>query len=233
MADLLSVASFIVCAIFIFYFLHKFGLSGLFVYSVIIVIASNIQVLKVAKYSFFDVPVPLGTVLFSTMFAVDNIINEHFGLEQAKKCVYLGFAGYLFFAIIMLLADWHPVVNETSCANMYNEIHSLFSPSMVFFISSISAFLVGQLCDVYVFDYLKKKIKNLSIRSGLTMMLSTFVDNFVFSVLGWKILSSMQIPWHDIFYTYILGSTLFRFVIAIICVPLVKLSGRFVKKVES
>lgn len=229
MSDLYSLITFIVCAITIFFMLYRFGIHGLFAYSVVVVIAANIQVLKVAEYSFFNTPVPLGTVIFSTMFAVDNIINEHYGLEKAKQCVFIGFASYLFFAVIMLLADWHPEVKNTQCANMHQAIHDLFSPSFVFFVSSITAYLAGQLLDVYVFDFLKKKIKNLSLRSGITMMLSTFMDNLVFSILAWKVLSSIYIPWSDIIHTYILGSTLFRFVIAICCIPLVKLSYRFVR----
>lgn len=230
-ADLYSIATFLVCAISIFSLLYAFGINGLFAYSIVIAIASNIQVLKVAQYSFFSSPVPLGTVTFATMFAVDNIINEHYGAKCARRCILIGFASYLLFSVLMLLADWHPFVSSTDCANMYNEIHSLFSPSFSFFVASLTAYLAGQFLDVHLFTMLKKRWneKFLSIRSCITMIVSTFVDNAVFSIIAWKLLATIYIPWSDIFYTYICGSSFFRFFIAICCVPLVKLSYVFLR----
>lgn len=235
LSDFFSLLTLIFSAVSILAMLRYFGKEGLFIYSIIVVIGANIQVLRVAQYSFFSSPIPLGTVLFSTMFAVDNILNEHFGKETAKKCVYLGFVGYLAFSVMMLLADWHPFVTETSCANFPDAIHIIFSPSIVFFISSISAYLVGQLCDVYVYSYFKEKFleKNISFRSAVTMIISTFVDNFVFSILAWKILSSIFIPWEEILKSYILNTSIFRIFLVLLCVPIVHFSKHFLPKKAS
>lgn len=222
----------IVCAIIsIIFLLRVFGVSGLFVYSVVVVIASNIQVLKVTKYSFFDDPVPLGTVLFSSMFAVDNIVTELFGQKTAKKMVYMTFASYLVFSVFMILSDWHPSFVDTSCVNYPDEIHKLFSPSFVFFVSSICAYVVGQLCDIHIYSWVKKKFlsKKVFVFSSISMVASTFIDNFVFSILAWKILSDFNISWSDFFSVYILNTSVFRILIVVVFVPLVHFSKMFAK----
>lgn len=234
-SDFFSLLTIIFSTVSILAMLKYFGKDGLFVYSIIVVIGANVQVLKVTQYSFFSSPVPLGTVLFSTLFAVDNILNEHFGKETAKICVYLGFVGYLVFSILMLLADLHPFVTETSCANFPESIHAIFSPSIVFFISSISAYLIGQFCDVYVYSYIKEKFlgKNIAIRSTITMIFSTFVDNFVFSILAWKVFSSKFIPLDEILKAYIINTSIFRIFLVLLCVPIVHLSKHFLPKTAS
>lgn len=228
MAELCSAATFFVCVVSLVCFGRLYGVVGLHAYSVVVAVCANIQVLKVTQYFFYDSPVPLGTVVFSTMFAVDNIINEHYGISAAKRNVYIGFVSYLFFAILMLLTDWHPAVCSTGCVNLHKEIHALFSPSMAFFVASVTAYLVGQISDVYFFSFLKSKIRALWLRSGMAMLFGTFIDNCVFSVVAWKVFPNFDISWSDVFFTYIVGTSLFRFVIALCCIPLVELSGKFV-----
>ena len=50
---------------FVLIFLKLFGKVGLYVYSVIAIIAANIQVLKIVKFSFFSDPIALGTILLT------------------------------------------------------------------------------------------------------------------------------------------------------------------------
>ena len=48
-------------------FLKLFGAIGLHVYTVIAIIAANIQVLKLVNFSFFPEPIALGTILFALL----------------------------------------------------------------------------------------------------------------------------------------------------------------------
>lgn len=231
MAELLSLSTLIVCFIAILCVTKFFGKEGLYAYSTVAIITANIQVLKLTEYSFAPDPVALGTVLFATTFAVDNILNEYFGAKSAKKSVWISFFMYAFFMLLMNIVILHPVVRHTECVNLHEEIRRLFSPTLTLLVASLASYVVGQYTDITVFSLLKKAFKNkqLSLRSMISMAASSFVDNVVFSLLAWVILADKPISLSSLWSTYIFITYLIRLIIAILCVPLVKLSGKFVE----
>ncbi|MDR2107189.1 MAG: queuosine precursor transporter [Holosporaceae bacterium] len=227
MAELLSVFTLAVCFAAILIMLRFFGKTGLFVYSTVAIIASNMQVLKLTKYSCVDSPIALGTVLFSTIFAVDNILTEHYGAETARRCVWAGFVSYLFFATVMKIAVWHPPVVHGECINLSSELRSIFSPCFVFLIAGLAACVTGQLVDIALFSALKKLTagKYVSFRSFLSTSIAAFADNFIFSVLAWVILADNPISMSSLRDTYIFTTYILRLAVAAACVPLVRWSG--------
>ncbi|GHU11293.1 transporter [Alphaproteobacteria bacterium] len=231
MTELLSLSTLVVCFISILIAVRFFGREGLYAYSTVAVIISNIQVLKLTKYTLIDDPVALGTVVFSTTFAVDNILNEYFGENSAKKGVWISFFGYLLFVVAMKIALLHPEISSSECVNMHNEMKMLFSPTIVLFVSSLLSFVVSQFADIFIFSTLKKIFKNRSVscRSLISMALSTFVDNCVFSLLAWVVLAENPISLSSLWTTYIFVTYFIRLIVAALCVPLVRLSGVFVK----
>ena len=76
-------------------FLRLFGEVGLYVYTVIVIIVANIQVLKAVKFSFFHESVALGTVLFASTFLCTDILAEHYGVKKARKNVLIGLQYFL------------------------------------------------------------------------------------------------------------------------------------------
>lgn len=228
--ECLSILTLLFCFISIISALKFFGKAGLYVYSTIAAIASNIQVLKITQYSFVTDPVALGTVLFSTTFAVDNILTEYYGTKVAKKNLYISFFGYLFFVVIMQIAILHPQVHDTHCVNLHLELMKIFSPSFYIFMSSLIAFFVGQYTDILVFSQLKKvyKEKWLIGRSAFSMAIASFADNFVFSFLAWIVFAENPVSMAVLWKTYIFIAYLLRLIIAVMCLPLVKSAGKFV-----
>lgn len=228
--ELLSILTLAISFIAILCTIKFFGKYGLYTYSAIVTITSNIQVLKLTQYSLIPNPVALGTVLFSTTFAVDNILTEYYGAKSAKQGLYVSFSGYMFFVIVMQIAVWHPVVIDTECINMYSELEKIFSPVFFLFISSLIAYFVGQHTDIFIYSMLKKffRGKFLSLRSMISMVISAFVDNFVFSLFAWIVFAENPISLSLLWKTYIFITYMIRLVIAALCVPLVKLAGKFI-----
>jgi len=226
MSELLSFFTLMVCFVSIFAMVKFFGKEGLFAYSAIAVIVSNIQVLKLTKYSLVDNPVAMGTVVFSTIFAVDNILTEHYGAKTARKCVLMSFVSYLFFSLVMEIAILHPVVLSSECLNLHDELKKIFSPGLIFFSSSLISFVASQMMDIFVFSTLKRimKGKYVSFRALVSMTVSTFVDNVIFSVLAWQIFAENPVSFSLLGSTYIFTTYVIRLIVAVSCVPLVKLS---------
>lgn len=235
MVELLSVATLLSCFIFIIILLRFFGKNGLYVYGAIAVIISNIQVLKLTQYSFVDFPVALGTVVFSTIFAVDNILTEHYGLNSAKKSVYISFAGYIFFTLIMQITNMHPFVEHSECINMHFELIKIFDPAVAILSASLISYFISQMSDVYLFDFLKRVLRGklLPLRSFAVMSIATFLDNMVFSVLAWIVFAKNPISFSSLFTTYVLATYFMRLLVSAACVILVKYAAYFITEEEN
>lgn len=232
-AELLDVAIFLVCSFFIMSFARYFGKSGLMAYNSVVVIISNIQVLKLTKYSFItDSPIALGTVVFSTTFAIDNILTEFYGADFARKNIKLGFILYLFFTICLQLTILYPVAIIPNYFNLHDEIKTLFSPSVIIFISSVLSYIIGQHLHVCIFSFFKEMAqgKFLGMRNFFSMAISAFIDNLLFSFFAWKLFSPQPVSWSVLWDTYIFTTYLLRLLIAVLCVPLVELTKLLIKK---
>ncbi|MDR1551757.1 MAG: queuosine precursor transporter [Holosporaceae bacterium] len=232
-AELLSVLMLIVSCSAVLLMARFFGKSGLFAYSAISVVGANIQVLKLTAYSTIGETVALGTVLFSTTFLVDNILAEYYGAKTAERCVLASFSCYLFFTLIMRITIWHPeVANSGGCVNLHSELKNVFSPSWIFFVSSLISYVVGQFVDIFAFLCLKKLMKNkrILLRAFFAMALSTFADNCVFSILAWIVFAEKPIDLQTLWKTYIFIAYPIRLVIAVLCAPLVKLAGLIIPR---
>ena len=135
----------LICFLSILVFLKLFGYVGLYVYSVLAVIIGNIQVLKTVDFFYSPEPVALGTVLFASTFLCTDILSEHFGKEKARKNVLIGFAGFLFMTVIMLITiGFKPSANDWSQDNLAN----VFTPMSRFFIASMIAYLALSLIHI-------------------------------------------------------------------------------------
>jgi uncharacterized integral membrane protein (TIGR00697 family) len=232
MPEFLSILTLIVCFCAIFVMARFFGKTGLFIYSAIATITANIQVLKLTKYSWIDEPVALGTVLFSTIFVVDNILTEYYGAKSAQKCVWLSFLCYLFFSFIMKIAILHPVICHSECINLHQELKNIFSPCFRIFISSATSYVIGQYTDIFIFSALKKltKGKYVSGRSFVSMAISSLVDNCIFSLFAWVILAENPVSLLSLWKTYIIITYTIRLIIVVSCVPLVRLFGAVIPR---
>ena len=176
------------CFSSILVFLKLFGYAGLYVYSALAVIIGNIQVLKTVDFFYSPEPVALGTLLFASTFLCTDILSEHFGIEKAKKNVLIGFASFLFMTVIMLITiGFKPSENDWA----HESIANVFTPMSRFFIASMIAYLVSQYFDVWIYSRIKRLTKNrfLWLRNNLSTILSSLLDNTVFSLLAWIILN--------------------------------------------
>ncbi len=90
------------CFLTILIFLKLFGYIGLYVYSVIAVIAGNIQVLKTVDFFYSFEPVALGTILFTSTFLCTDILSEYYDSKKAKMNILISFSGFLLMTILMI-----------------------------------------------------------------------------------------------------------------------------------
>ena len=168
-------------------------------------------------------PVALGTALFASIFLCTDILSEHFGREKARKNVLIGFASFLFMTIIMLITiGLKPSTNDWAQDSLAN----VFTPMSRFFIASMIAYLASQYFDVWIYSTIKNITKNryLWLRNNLSTILSSLVDNTIFSLLAWIILNPNPETLYNVIMIYILGTYILRIFIALIDTPFIYLS---------
>ena len=174
-------------------------------------------------------PVALGTALFASTFLCTDILSEHYGREKAKKNVLIGFTSFLFMTITMLITIG---IKPSSNDWVQESLTNVFTPMSRFFIASMIAYLVSQYFDVWVYSTIKNLTTNrfLWLRNNLSTILSSLIDNTVFSILAWIILNPNPETFYNVIMIYILGTYILRIVIALIDTPFMYLSKIFIQR---
>jgi uncharacterized integral membrane protein (TIGR00697 family) len=111
-----------------------------------------------------------------------NLLQEYYGKESAKKCVWLSFCALLFFVAMSLVhLIYQPSPHDVAQASYAHILGT--SPRLV--AASIFSFIAVQWFDLRLFGYLKAKTRlPLFIRNCLSLTASQFIDTLLFSYLG-------------------------------------------------
>ena len=138
-----------------------------------------------------DFNMSAGVVNWPIVFITSDIINEYFGVKGVRKISYLtaGFICYMFVAVLATTMlppaqFWLDVNSKDSLGNSLNineAFRTIFSQGLGIMIGSIAAFLIGQLLDVTVFLWLKKRTgpKHIWLRATGSTLFSQLIDSFV------------------------------------------------------
>lgn len=141
-----------------------------------------------------DFNLTAGAVIWPVVFITTDIINEYFGKKGVKKISFLtaGLIAYAFVVIIVVTklvpADFWLDVNSTTPEggqfNISYAFNTIFRQGLGIIIGSLTAFLLGQLIDVYVFQKLRAITgeNKIWLRATGSTLVSQFIDSFV--VLG-------------------------------------------------
>lgn len=235
-AEIVSLILFAACAISILFLFRLFGAPGLYLFNIVAVIASNIQVLRNVQFSLSSEPVALGTVVFACTYLCSDILTEHYGKASAKVGVWYCFAAQLLMTILMVIAVGYPSLTETSGVitsqetgtwlNTEKAMALLFTPSPRLMLASLLAFAISQLNDIWLFQALSTLTKGrwLWFRTSVSSLFSAMVDTVLFSALAWVIFAPEPVSLSTLIFTYILGTFAARALIALLTTPIMYLS---------
>jgi len=175
-----------------------------------------------------DFNLTAGAVIWPVVFITTDLINEYFGKPGVKRISYftaalIAYAFVIVFITIRLSpADFWMDVNSTDTdGNYFNmdfAFNKIFGQGQRIIIGSLSAFLIGQLVDVFVFQQLRKYTgsRMLWLRSTGSTLVSQFVDSFVVLYIAFAgVFTNQQI--------IAIGITnyIYKFCVAILLTPLI------------
>jgi uncharacterized integral membrane protein (TIGR00697 family) len=114
-----------------------------------------------------DFNMTAGVVNWPVVFITSDIINEYFGRKGVKRISFLTacFIAYTFITILVATMlppaqFWLELNNTDKQGNVFNindAFSKIFNQGLGIMIGSIVAFLLGQLLDVVVFSWLRRK----------------------------------------------------------------------------
>lgn len=163
----------------------KFGKIGLYIWVPISTILANIQVVMLVRL--FGMDATLGNILYAGGFLITDILNENYGKQEAKIAVKIGFFSLISMAIIMQLAILFTPLDIPEGIKLFNGIRAIFSlmPRLVF--ASLSAYLISQFHDVWLYELIKSKLpstKYLWFRNNGSTLISQILDNLIFTSIA-------------------------------------------------
>lgn len=219
--EILTIGLLISCGIVILLMMRLYGQAGLMVYSSLAVVIANLQVQKAADYNFFNEPISLGTVVFSSVFIVSNVLTEYYGKAEAQKTVWLSFTAMILMTAFMLLTiGFKPALGFEET---HNAMCVLFMPAPALIAASLIAYAIGQFNEIWIFATVSRLTagKLLWLRTFVATMIGAFLDSFIFGILAWMVFAPQPLDWHTVFYTFILGAYILRVFVACLGIPFV------------
>jgi len=175
-----------------------------------------------------DFNLTAGALIWPVVFITTDLINEYFGKPGVKRISYLTaiLILYAFLVIFMAIqlppAGWWAQMTDAdgNIFNMDMAFNRVLGQGLRIILGSLTAFLVAQLVDVFVFQRLRRATGNrwLWLRATGSTVVSQLVDSFVVLFIAfYGIFSNDQI--------IAIGITnyIYKFSVAILLTPLIYL----------
>lgn len=191
----------------------------------------NITILGIENLSF---NFTAGVLLWPVVFIMTDIINEYFGKRGVRFLSFLaaGLIAYAFFMVWISMGltpaeFWVTRDIAETTINMDHAFNAIFGQGLWIIVGSLVAFLVGQIVDVTVFQFLKKKTGNPKIwlRATGSTVISQLIDSFIVLFIafyigaGWDFRLVLAIA--IVNYTY-------KFIVAVLLTPILYVLHYFI-----
>jgi uncharacterized integral membrane protein (TIGR00697 family) len=152
-----------------------------------------------------DLNMSVGVLIWPLVFVFSDIINEYFGKVGVRRISFIT-AGMIAYAFIIILiwtgmppADFWLKLNGIDSQGRPFDINfaynTIFRAGLGIIVGSLTAFLVSQLIDAYVFHYFKKLTghKFLWLRSTGSTVVSQIIDSFVILFIAFYFLGNWSL----------------------------------------
>ena len=134
-----------------------------------------------AGYSF-----SAGIIPFPLTFVLTDVVNEFYGTQGARRLTYAGLVAAVFVWSVINLALVLPTVADSPISDAV--FRGAFGTSSRLYVASLTAYMIGQLLDIFIFQVLRRMTGHrlLWLRSTGSTVVSQAIDSlsvsFVFLV---------------------------------------------------
>ncbi|MEM7198260.1 MAG: queuosine precursor transporter [Pseudomonadota bacterium] len=130
----------------------------------------------------------VGVLLWPIVFVMTDIINEYYGRRGVRmlSLLAIGLISYAcvaaYISIILTPAEWWVGVSANQgVPDMQAAFAAIFGQGMWIIIGSLTAFLVGQLVDVFIFQRIRRMTgeNKIWLRATGSTLVSQFIDSYI------------------------------------------------------
>lgn len=170
----------------------------------------------------------IGIILWPVVFLLTDLMNEHFGKDGVRKLTFITVGLIIYIYVLLSIAMQIPSVPFSPVNDLV--FRKVFGQSQWIIVGSITAFIISQLIDVYIFWLIRKATGRYMIwlRATGSTIISQLVDTFVvqfiaFVIPGYWTFSDFT---KNALYGYI-----FKLFIALILIPFIYLGHYVIQKI--
>lgn len=174
------------------------------------------------------IPMSIGILPWPIVFLTTDLINEYFGQSGVKKITLLTAALIVYCFFVLYLAIGIPATPDIPGVTD-EQFNAVFGQSQLIIVGSITAFLVTQLLDTVIFQFVKRRTGNkwLWMRSTGSTVISQLLDSFI--VLGIAFWLPGKMP-TDVYLQSGMAGYLVKLSIAVLLTPLIYLGHAVIDK---
>jgi len=225
-------------------------LSGFFIANALIAEIIGVKIFSLEKTFGFEplkihlfgnelsVNLTAGVLLWPVVFVMTDIINEYYGPKGVRFLSMLtagliAFAFIIFYGAMRLVpADFFITSKQgTGVPDMGKAYNSVLGQGGFIIIGSLTAFILGQLIDVFVFHKIKKVTgeKRIWLRATGSTLVSQFIDSFVVLFIAFYVGTRVNKTGNDFVWPFSLFiavgivNYIYKFIVAIILTPVIYL----------
>jgi queuosine precursor transporter len=132
-------------------------------------------------FTFFGHTFSAGIIPFPLTFVLTDVVNEFYGTHGARRLTYAGLAGAVFVWLVINLALALPTSPDSPIPDAV--FRGAFGTSARLYVASLTAYIVGQLLDISVFQILRRLTGHrlLWLRATGSTVLSQAIDSITVS----------------------------------------------------
>ena len=227
-------------------------LSGIFITNAILAELIGVKIFSVEKTlgltpagigllndEQLDFNLSAGVVIWPIVFLTTDVINEYFGKKGVKRITFLTafLIAYIFLIIYGVTAlppaDFWLELNASGPAGASFDIdyafRTIFRQGMGIIAGSLTAFLLAQLLDVFVFQRLRRLTgkRMIWLRATGSTLVSQFIDSFIVLGIAFWVFGNWSI--NQIISVGIINY-MYKFVVAIALTPLLYLAHHYIDR---
>jgi uncharacterized integral membrane protein (TIGR00697 family) len=214
-------------------------LAGLFITNAVTAeLISNKLIEIPISFSFGDFKIGpfitiVGILPWPVVFLLTDLLNEFYGQKAVRRLSWITAILIAYCFIIVTITLGIPAFNlpgaDLVSTETYNQV---FGQAQMVIIGSITAFLVSQLLDAFIFDQIKKRTGNkfIWLRSTGSTLFSQLIDSFIVLYIGFVLPGKIKL---SDFSSLALTNYSLKIFIAISLTPLIYLGHYLIKKILS
>lgn len=163
-------------------------LTALFCAALIVSNIVGVKLFRVGAEGGLAVVHTCGILTFPITFLLTDLLNEYYGRRAARRAVYISLVMAVFVFGVLVAATEMPRLDAP-----FNVEESAFDrvlgSSKIMFVASLTAYLVGSLCDIWLFGILKRLTRGrfVWLRANGSTVASQVIDSLIVTYLAFRL----------------------------------------------